>query len=142
VLDVDGTAAEPITPEGLSVGYRGWAISPDGTMVAVATADGPELFPVGGGSARRLPGTSGSWSVVGWIESGLLISENPAAGGTVFQVDPTTGRREPWAEFRPQDPTGMMSMNLATLVTTPDGRGYGYTWHRAMSDLYLVRGWS
>ncbi|MDF2774662.1 MAG: hypothetical protein K0S86_4162, partial [Geminicoccaceae bacterium] len=25
--------------------------------------------------------------------------------------------------------------------TTPDGRGYGYTWHRAMSDLYLVEGW-
>jgi hypothetical protein len=35
-----------------------------------------------------------------------------------------------------------MSLNLATMVTTPDGRGYGYTWHRATSDLFLVRGWS
>jgi hypothetical protein len=26
-------------------------------------------------------------------------------------------------------------------VVTPDGRGYGYTWHRAVSDLYLVEGW-
>ena len=29
----------------------------------------------------------------------------------------------------------------AERFTTPDGRGYGYTWHRAMSDLYLVEGW-
>ena len=32
-------------------------------------------------------------------------------------------------------------MSMGTLVTTADGRGYGYTWHRATSDLYLVRGW-
>ena len=142
VLDVDGTATTPITPEGVAVGFYGWAVSPDDTIVAVSTANGPELFPVGGGSARRVPGASGSWSVVGWIESGLLVSENPREGATVFRVDPATGQRETWAKLRPQDPAGIMVMNLATLVTTPDGRGYGYTWHRATSDLYLVRGWS
>jgi hypothetical protein len=31
---------------------------------------------------------------------------------------------------------------LSTLVVTPDGRGYGYSWHRAVSDLYLVEGWA
>ena len=35
-----------------------------------------------------------------------------------------------------------MNMDLATLVVTPDGRSYGYTWHRANSDLYLVAGWA
>ncbi len=35
-----------------------------------------------------------------------------------------------------------MNMNLARLVTTPYGRGYGYTWHRATSDLFVVCGWS
>ena len=119
-----------------------WAVSPDGTTVAVSTDKGPELFPVGGGSARRVPGASAAWSVVGWIESGLLISEDPHAGGIVFRIDPATGQRETWADLRPQDPAGIMNMNLATMVTTPDGRGYGYTWHRATSDLYLVRGWT
>ena len=142
LLDVDGTEATPITPEGLLVGFSGWAVSPDGAIVAVTTANGPELFPVGGGSPRRVPGASGSWRVVGWIESGLLVCENPLEGGTVFRMDPATGQRESWAEFGPRDPAGIMNMNLAGLVTTPDGRGYGYTWHRATSDLYLVRGWS
>ena len=53
-----------------------------------------------------------------------MISEDPAAGGTVFR----------------QDPAGIMHLDLGTLVTTPDGRGYGHSWHRAMSDLYLVEG--
>lgn len=34
-----------------------------------------------------------------------------------------------------------MNLDLTVLVTTPDGRGYGYNWHRATSDLYIVEGW-
>ena len=44
--------------------------------------------------------------------------------------------------LQPGSRIGIMSLNLSMLVTTPDGRGYGYTWHRATSDLFLVRGWS
>jgi hypothetical protein len=142
LLDVDGTAVSGVTPAGLAVDPGGWAPSPDGTIVAVSTANGPELFPVAGGSARRVSGATTDWRVVGWIESGLLISERPLAGGRVDRVDPATGRREPWADMQPQDPAGIMSLDLGMLVTTPDGRGYGYSWHRSVSDLFLVRGWS
>jgi hypothetical protein len=141
VLDVDGTAVSPVTPEGLAVDPDGWAPSPDGTLVAVSTANGPELFPIAGGPARQVPGATGQWQVVGWIESGLLISDNPLAGGVVFRVNPATGGREQWADIQPGDPAGIMSTDFTMLVTTPDGRGYGYTWHRATSDLFLVRGW-
>jgi hypothetical protein len=73
--------------------------------------------------------------------------EKPEAAGvkittSMLEVDPTNGRREGWADIQPQDPAGIMSLNLATWVTTPDGRGYGYTWRRVTSDLFLVRGWS
>jgi hypothetical protein len=33
-----------------------------------------------------------------------------------------------------------MSLDLSTIAVTPDGRGFGYSWHRATSDLYLVDG--
>lgn len=56
-------------------------------------------------------------------------------------MDPATGRRSDWAVIRPQDPAGIMTLHVGSLVVTPDGRGYGYTWHRAISDLYLVDGW-
>ncbi len=141
VLDVDGTAVSPITPEGLAVGRDEWARSPDDAMVAVSTANGPELFPIAGGSARPVPGATGQWRVVGWIESGLLLSDDPMGGGRVFLVNPETGSRQPWATIQPSDPAGIMSTNFTALVTTPDGRGYGYTWHRSTSDLFLARGW-
>jgi eukaryotic-like serine/threonine-protein kinase len=141
-LDVAGSGIRPVTPEGLTVGAAGWWPSPDGKMIAVSTERGPELFAVDAGSVRRVPGASGRWQVVGWIETGLLISDDPAMGGTVFRVDPVTGRRNPWADIHPRDPSGILLHNLTTLVVTPDGRGYGYSWHRATSDLYLVQGWA
>jgi len=141
VLDVRGSAVRQVTPDGVEVGDTGWAVSPDGAMLAVSGGQHVELFPIAGGGARRVPGASDRWRVIGWIERGLLISEDPAAGGTVFRVDPATGRRETWADINPQDPAGVMMLDLSRLVTTPDGRGYGYSWHRAMSDLYLVEGW-
>ena len=64
-----------------------------------------------------------------------------ATNATKASAAPEPQRRESWANIQPQDPAGIMNLNLATLVTTPDGRGYGYTWHRATSDLFLVRGW-
>ena len=142
IEDVAGTAITPVTPEGMAVGAWGWRPSPTGSMVAVSTPDGPELFPIAGGSPRRVPGTTARSRVVGWIVSGLLISDDPLAGGKVDRVDPVSGRRDTWADLQPQDPAGIMSLNLSSLATTPDGRGYGYTWHRATSDLFLVRGWS
>jgi Tol biopolymer transport system component len=142
LLDLEGQTSRPITPEGLEVGRTGWAVSPDGTMVAVSAGPQLQLIPIAGGAARVVPQASDSWTVLGWIENGLLVSKDPQAGGVVFRLDPATGRTETWADIQPQDPAGIMNMDLATLVVTPDGRSYGYTWHRANSDLYLVEGWA
>jgi hypothetical protein len=141
VLGTEGSETRPVTPEGFTVGPSGWAVSPEGAMIAVSSGGRLELFPVSGGPARRVPGDTDRYQVVGWIHAGILVSEDAAAGGTVFQVDPQTGRRSPWATLQPQDPTGIMNLNHGALVTTPDGRAYGYTWHRAVSDLFLVEGW-
>jgi tRNA A-37 threonylcarbamoyl transferase component Bud32 len=139
VLGIEGSGTRAVTPEGLNVGPSGWTVSPDGATVAVYTARRLELYPVADGPARRVPGEMDRIQVVGWIHAGLLVTDAAAAAGTFFQLDPMTGRRDTWATLQPQDPSGIM--NLGTLVTTPDGRAYGYTWHRAVSDLYLVEGW-
>ena len=141
VLDVSGSSVRQVTPDSLEVGDTGWAVSPDGAMLAVSSGPQVGLFPVAGGAVRLVPGASDRSRVIGWIDGGLLISEDPVGASTVFRVDPTTGRRDTWADIKPQDAAGIMNLDLGSLVTTPDGRGYGYQWHRAMSDLYLVDGW-
>lgn len=142
VLDTEGRATRPVTPDGLPISQTGWAVSPDSAMVALSTGQRLELFPIDGGAPRRVPGAAERWHVVGWIESGLLVSADPAAGGIVSRVDPATGRTDTWADIQPEDPSGIMNLDLSTLAFTSDGRGYGYTWHRATSDLYLVEGWA
>ena len=133
----DGSVAR-ITPAGMSVEGSGWAVSPGGDTAAVTTAEGVVLVPIAGGDVRAVPGTAGR-RVVGWIEAGLLLSVN-SESGAVHRVDPRTGDGDTWLDIVPQDPAGIMSLHLGTLAVTPDGRGYGYTWHRATSDLYLVDG--
>ncbi len=104
LLDLDGRTTRPVTPEGLAVGLAGWVVSPDGTMVAVSAGQRLQLIPTAGGPARGVPEASDRWSVLGWIEGALLVSEDPVAGGTVLRVDPATGRRDTWANIQPQDP--------------------------------------
>ncbi len=136
IFDLDRGTADAMTPENISIGAP-WAVSPDGTMVAVVSNTGVALYAVGGGPVRRVPTLTGRERLYGWIHDGLLVSE-PQTATQVLQVDPLTGRRQVWKEIQPTDPTGIMTIGF--LVPTPDGRAYAYSWHRALSDLYLVEG--
>lgn len=138
----DGSAPTAITPAGLDVAAVGWAVAPNDRDVAVSTADGVRLFAVSGGDAGRpLPGTRSRWTVVGWITSGLLLAETPVDGGRIERIDPASGIATRWADIYPPDPAGVMNDDLTSLRVTPDGRSYGHSWHRALSDLYLIDGW-
>ncbi|HYN08469.1 MAG TPA: protein kinase [Vicinamibacterales bacterium] len=136
LFDLDRGTADAITPENISIGAS-WAVSPDGTMAAVVSERGLNLHPIGGGPTRLVPGLTGRERLYGWIRDGVLVSE-PQAVSQVLRVDPLTGRRQVWKEIQPRDPTGIMTVTF--LVPTPDGRAYAYSWHRALSDLYLVEG--
>ncbi len=140
-LDLDAGTFDAITPEGVAIGSI-WAVSPDGTMVVVASDRGVEVYPLGAGQPRVVPGLPASDLLLAWIDDGLLVSDgpNPTALSKVFLVNPVTGARRLWREIVPPDAAGIM--NVLALMVTPDGRSYAYSWHRALSDLFLVEGLS
>jgi eukaryotic-like serine/threonine-protein kinase len=140
-LDLDAGTFDAITPEGVAIGFI-WGVSPDGTNVAVASDRGVDVYPLSAGQPRLVPGLSASDLLLAWIDDGLLVSDgpNPTALSKVFLVNPLTGARRLWREIVPPDAAGIM--NVFALMVTPDGRSYAYSWHRALSDLFLVEGLS
>jgi hypothetical protein len=49
----------------------------------------------------------------------------------VYQLNPFTGERHLWKELMPSDAAGVVA--LFTIKVTPDGRAYGYSYHRMLS---------
>jgi hypothetical protein len=129
---------EPITPEGID----GWAVSPDGSTIAAMGPDGLiQLYPLGGGAARAIPKTTGGGRLIGWIDEGLLVMriDDPSSPrGEVYLLELATGRQRSWANILPRDGAGIMLMG--SFFTTPDGRTRVFTWHRALSNLYIADG--
>jgi hypothetical protein len=129
----DGPTA--LTPPGV----RAFAVSPDGSAIATSgPAAAIRLYPIDGGATRDVPGTEGL-RLLGWIADGLLVmrlNDASAPLGAVYRVDTTNGRQEMWADILPADPAGIMV--LVSFSATPDGRARAYSWHRALSSLYVA----
>ena len=86
-------------------------------------------------------GAVGSGVPIGWIRDGLLIrrpGDPRAPRGEVYRVDVRTGELEAWKNILPRDPAGIMV--LVSFKVTPDGRSCAYSWHRALSNLYVADG--
>jgi hypothetical protein len=121
---------------------REWVLSPDGTTIAATgVRPGVHLLSLGSDAVRTVPGSTGREELIGWIREGLLVTRrrDPASPlGEVHLLDPGTGRQRSWANILPGDDAGIMLMG--TFVATPDGSARVFTWHRALSNLYIARG--
>jgi hypothetical protein len=130
----------PVAPEGAVAWSR--SISPDGRLVAARGADGEtRLFPLDGGDSRPLPGLLPGERVVQWSSDGsaVYVSGAQALGATrLFRVELASGRREPWLVLQPPDATGVTG--LSTVLLTPDGRSYAYSYRRVLAELYVADG--
>ena len=127
-----------ITPEGVSA----WVVSPDGSTIA---ARGPDptirLYDLDGSAPRQVPGLTGGEVPVGWITDGLLVMRpgDPVSPlGEIYRIDTRTGRQDVWKNILPRDRAGIM--NMLSFRVTPDGLSLAYTWHRALSNLYVADG--
>lgn len=135
VSDPSGGSLRAITPEMTGIGV----VSPDGKWVATIGHDGHFLYPVDGGERRPIAGLDQNDWPVAWSSDGqtLYFRREGEMPLSVMRVDVATGREESWKQFLPPDPAGVMWIDP---LVTSDGRGYVYTYHRVLSDLYLVEG--
>jgi len=128
-----------VTPEGIG----SWVVSPEGGMIAATgPGAGMHLYPVDGGERQDVKGLTGNEEPVGWINDGLLVMrpDDPTALGEVYKIDTRSGRVESWRNVLPRDPAGVMV--FVSFQVTPDGKSQAYTWHRALSSLYVAEGLS
>jgi DNA-binding winged helix-turn-helix (wHTH) protein/WD40 repeat protein len=135
VLDAAGGPLRPITAEMTGIGV----VSPDGKWVATIGHDGHFLYPVDGGERRPFPGPGPDDWPVQWSADGKAVylrreGELPLP---VMRVDVATGRADVWKTLMPADGAGVIWVDP---LLTADARGYVYTYHRLLSDLYLVEG--
>jgi len=140
VHEIEGDAPpRAITPEGIVLGS--FPISPDGKWVIAQTSDGKFFrYPLDGGDPEAVPSLASDDRPVHFgfdarFVYGLRRGEVPAQ---IFRLDLTTGQKDPVRELLPPDPAGIVE--VVSVVLTPDASAYAYSYHRILSDLFLVEG--
>ncbi|MET0620943.1 MAG: protein kinase [Thermoanaerobaculia bacterium] len=139
VQPLDGGRPQPVTPEG--VASAAFPVSPDGKLVAAQAGDQRHyLFPIDGGDPVLLSGFGPEdrairFSSDGSSLYGLRRGQLPAQ---VSRLDLSTGARTIVHELAPADSAGVVE--IVSVVLTPDASSYAYSYHRILSDLFLVEG--
>ncbi len=136
--DIGGGRPRPLTPEAWA--FSGWALSPDGRLVALLEPDRKILlYPVDRGDPQPAPGPPEPGDIGPWSTDGrfLFVTETHGLDVKVSRRDLATGRRELWKEITATDPAGMFGLFP---IIAPDGKSYVYTYWRFLSNLYLVDG--
>jgi dipeptidyl aminopeptidase/acylaminoacyl peptidase len=114
-------------------------ISPDGRHVVRWREAALWLVPLDGGPHQRIPASDGLRPLF-WDESGrrLYARDGRSLPARTVALDVVTGERTPWLEVRPSDPVGIS--DSFTLIGTPDGKAYAYSFIRTLSELFVVEG--
>ncbi len=141
VQNLDGGAARPVTPEGVTASL----VSPDGKFLLTATP-GREfsLTPLegaGGGSPQPIRGLEPTDLPLRWAADGralFLGSSKDTFPARVYRLDLATGQREVWKEFMPGDPTGITSIGPSDI--SADGKTILFGYSHTLSDLYVAEG--
>jgi Tol biopolymer transport system component/predicted Ser/Thr protein kinase len=132
--------ARAISPEGVAF-TTVLAVSPDGQSIAALGVDAkPAIFPVDGGPPRTIPGTEVLDIPMRWTSDGKAVYVSRAGGQktVLSKVDLATGQRSTIHEVSASDPAGVQG--LLRVYTTPDARGYAYSYVRVLSTLFEVEG--
>ncbi|HTD24784.1 MAG TPA: protein kinase [Terriglobales bacterium] len=143
VQDVDGGKPRPITPEGIDVSDigGGFTVSPDGKSVALMGAhDDIFIYPIEGGTPQKLTGNTPGDVPIQWSADGhaLFLYREGDRQFQIYRHDIATGKGTLYKELKPSDLAGINNMN--SVLLTPDGKSYAYSYQRTLSHLFIVDG--
>jgi hypothetical protein len=139
VQELEGAPPRPITPPGIALGF--FPVSPDGRIVV---GQGPDRlfygYPLEGGDPEYVPGLVAEDRPIRFSPDGRALyayrrGELPAR---VIRLDLATGEKVTSHELMPADPAGVVE--VVSVALTPDVSSYAYSYHRILSDLFLVEG--
>lgn len=136
VQDTRGGAPVALTPEATIAMH----VSPDGRYLADVAGGKLTFVPVDGAPSRPPLEVQAGDEVIAWSSDGryVFLRHDPGpAASTISRLDLASRREEPWKEIKPADPVGV---RLDSVVITPDGAAYAYSFERDVSTLYLANG--
>jgi Tol biopolymer transport system component len=131
-----GSTPRPLTP----VGEMTWAhmLSPDGRSLLATCAKHYCIYPVDApGSPRTVPALDKHRPLC-WGDSGrtVYVTQRARTFREVLKLDVATGQVSPWRTITPSDEAGFDG--VFNFLAAPDDHGYGYSYRRVISELYLV----
>jgi dipeptidyl aminopeptidase/acylaminoacyl peptidase len=146
VQKIDGGTPISRTPEGTSfVGHQQGQhmISSDGNSILARGPDGsPAIYELDGGSPHIPQGFGSDDRFIRWasdndvmyVRKAMDIGEFPAK---IYRLNVRTGERVLWKELPTPDLAGL---DIYSMLLTPDGKSYFYTYNRELSTLFLADG--
>jgi len=139
VQELDDGSLKPISPEGVAIGL--YPVSPDSRRVVAQAADQKHyLYSIDGGEPDPIEGLDAEDRSIRFSPDGrfLYLYRRGELPSKVFRFELATGEREALKELMPPDPAGVVE--IVWVVLTPDASCYAYSYHRILSDLFLVDG--
>lgn len=136
VQDFNGGPPRPVTPEGVA----GFLVSPDSKLLlAKDNSEKKALYTLSGGSPIFVSGLEDEDRVIRWAgDDSLYIYRDRERPIRIYKLSISTGRKELVKEIIIGDSAGLLG--TITVLLTPDGKGYVYSFTRRLSDLYLIKG--
>jgi len=118
------------------------AVSPDGKSIAGRSRDGKLVIQALSGGAPRVLETEKPLLPIRWTTDGRRLFGFRIGSGVsneVVTVDVATGTSELILEIKPSEPEA--TVKLHRVVMSEDGKRIVYSYHRSLSELYIVSGW-
>jgi eukaryotic-like serine/threonine-protein kinase len=137
ILQLNGGQAKPVTPEGIFCGPS----SPDHRYIAATAANSSiALYPVDGGSPRRVPASVTGFRPVQWSnDNSALYGYHPGEfPSKIYKLEIASGKETVLHELHPAAPAGVVM--VSPVVVSSDGTRSAYSYSQILSTLYVISG--